>query len=302
MRARSTFLASLAIAATACSIALSTDAEQCATDADCADRGFAGATCVDTVCVAPTATIDGGDSGADAGDPKWGCLGNVTWPAQDPTVKVLYRGHFLTALTEAPIANLDVKACGRLDVDCTSPIASGTTDADGYVNLDVPKGFNGYLQMIADPALGIMPSVGAVLPPIEQGDAPDASIAAAVSIHLITKAAFDGLLAQIGASADPALGHVFGLAVDCAGKPAAKVSIHAGTVSTSTIAYYTAATGIPSVTAQETAQAGEAGFINLPVGSATISATSNEVSKKIGEYSAMVRAGTITYLPMPPAP
>ena len=56
------------------------------------------------------------------------------------------------------------------------------------------------------------------------------------------------------------------------------------------------------MTAQETAQAGEAGFVNLPPGSAQLTATANDASKKVGEYATTVRAGTITYLPMPPSP
>jgi hypothetical protein len=288
----------------ACSLALSTDAEQCTVDADCATRGFTSTACVQSVCV-PKDAADGGDAGSDADaavDPKWGCIGSVTWPASDPTQTVNFRGHFLTALTEQAIVGLDVKACGRLDVDCTTPLAAGTTDVDGYVNLTVPKNFSGFLQMIAAPADGIMPSIGLILPPQETSDPPDASIAAAVSVHLITKAAFDGLLLQINKTADPAQGHLFGLAVDCTGQPAAKVAVHADTISPQTIAYYTASTGIPSTTAQETASAGEAGFINLPPGTETITATSNQVMKKLGDYSALIRAGTITYLPMPPAP
>lgn len=293
-------LAAAAIAP-ACSLLASTDGVQCTTDADCASRGFSGATCQASVCVTAS-TSDAGDAGNDAGDPKWGCVGSVSWGVQDPSETVLYRGRFLTALTEQPIAGLEVKACGRLDADCTTPFATAKTDAEGYANLLVPKFFNGFYEFNPPVDAGIMPSISLALPPPETSAQADASIPAAISIHLITEAAFGALLAQIGATADPQLGHLFGLILDCTGAPTARVSLHAGTITPTTIAYYTSASGLPSVTAQETAQAGEAGFVNLPPGSAQLTATANEISKQIGEYAATVRAGTITYLPMPPSP
>lgn len=295
----SAVLAAAAIAP-ACSLLASTDGVQCTTDADCASRGFSGATCEASVCVTAS-TSDAGDAGSDA-DTKWGCVGSVTWGVQDPSETVLYRGRFLTALTELPIADLEVKACGRLDADCTTPFATAKTDAEGYANLLVPKYFNGFYEFNPPVDSGIMPSISLALPPPETSAQADASIPAAISVHLITATAFNSLLNQIGATPDPQLGHIFGLILDCTGVPAARVSLHASPITPSTIAYYTTASGVPSVTAQETAQAGEAGFVNLPPGSAQLTATANDASKKVGEYATTVRAGTITYLPMPPSP
>src|SRR5688572_7893563 len=48
-----------------CSVLVEQDRVQCSVDADCADRGLAGAVCVDSICQP---------------EPKWGCLGSVTWP------------------------------------------------------------------------------------------------------------------------------------------------------------------------------------------------------------------------------
>jgi hypothetical protein len=291
----------------ACSIVVSTESQQCKVDGDCTAHGFSNAVCAQSVCVT-RANIDGGGgsggsggggTGGDAAVEPWSCIGNVTWPSEDPAQMVNFRGRYLSAFDETPIVGLSVKACEPYDLDCAMSKASGTTDKDGYVNLSLPKNFKGFLSTQAP---GVVPGIGYILPPQSKSDALDAVIPTNVAVHLITEQLFNGLLNQVKQMADPTMGHLFGLAVNCNNEVAEHVSITAAPTSPATFGYYSASDGFPSVTLKETSTKGEAGFINLPSGSVTVTATSNDVMKKLGDYAVFIKAGTITYLPLPPAP
>lgn len=288
-----------ALAGAACSLALATDAEQCSNDADCEARGFTGTTCVATVCVAKA--VDDGGSDAST-DPKWGCIGQVDWPAQDKATKVLSRSRVVHAISEKGIADMDVLVCDRFDPDCAAPLGSTKSDAEGYVTVEVPKYFAGFLELTPPAGSGLIPSIAYVLPPPDADQAADAGIPAGEALHIFADYELGGLLSQIGAAADPTLGHLFALTTDCRGKAASGVTLHVGTVSPKTLSYYSDSTGLPSLSLTATSTVGEAGYVNLPTGVASLTTFSNEAGKQMGSYSAVIRAGTVTYIPLPPSP
>ena len=301
MRGHTFFLAAgVALAAWGCTLLLPSDVTQCKVDADCAARGFAGTRCVSNVCVAGAA-----DAAADVQpvDPAWGCIGSVTWGKQDSAQKVWYRARYLKLISDDPVVGMTVQACNRLDPACQSPVGSGTTDSDGYVNLQVPKFFEGSLFLTPPASFPEMvPSIDTVIPPPGADAILDASIPTSSAAELASAAQLNFLLAQIQSQLDPNLGHVFGFVVDCQGKTASNVSLRINPKDKSTIQYYADTNGTPSITATQTSQIGEAGFINAPTGVVTIEATVNSISKKLGTYTVLVKPGTITYLPIPPAP
>jgi hypothetical protein len=288
-----------ALAGAACSLALATDADQCTVDADCEARGFTGTTCVAKVCVAKTADDGGSDAST---DPKWGCIGHVDWPAQDKTIKVLSRSRMVHAISETGIAGIDVKVCDRFDPDCAAPLGTAKSDAEGYVTVEVPKYFAGFLELTPPAGSGLIPSLAYVLPPPDADQAADADIPAGEALHIFADYELNGLLSQIDATADPTLGHLFALTTDCTGRAAAGVTLHVGTVASKTISYYSDSTGLPSLSLTATSTVGEAGYVNLPTGVATLTTFSNEAGKQMGSYSAVVRKGTVTYIPLPPSP
>lgn len=292
----------------ACSVLLDADVVQCHVDADCAGKiGSASLTCVDKVCVEVADASPGVDAAdaADAApvDPIWGCLGKVTWGVEDTSATVVLRSRFVRFLGEAPVTKMTVKACGRLDPDCTLPYASGPTDDGGYVNLPVPKNFLGFLILTPPATFSTMvPSLVALVPPPDKDSDLDASIPGNLAPHLTSTGELNALLAQIDTKVDPALGNLLGIVLDCEGNPASGVSLRINPTDRTTVSYYTDSTGTPSVTAQETAQRGEAGFIKMPTGPVTITATVNALSRKMGTYTVLSRAGHITYLPISPGP
>jgi hypothetical protein len=171
------------------------------------------------------------------------------------------------------------------------------------VNLQLPKFFEGSLYLAPPTTFpDMVPSIEMVIPPPEKDQSLDASIPTNIAAHLASAAELNYLLAQIQSSLDPNLGHVLGIVLDCQGNPTSGVTLRINPKDKSTIQYYTDTTGVPSVTANETAQRGEAGFVNAPTGAVTIEATVNALSRKMGTYTAIVKAGNITYLPMSPAP
>jgi hypothetical protein len=304
------WLASFCAAATAissCSLLLGTESVQCKSDADCNAHGLAGSTCVSNVCVT-TAADSGVDMGADVPvdtgpvDPKWGCLGSVKWEPSDPTKTIQHRERFVEALSEAPVVGMVVKDCPPLDVNCTASTHSATTDDAGYMTITLAKSFSGYLQLT--PAAGslLLPSLTAVNPPPTIDSDLDAELPVPQAAHMLQQDQLDAMLALIGSKTDPKYGHILGIVLDCAGQPTSDVSILIGTKTDQTISYYTDSSGTPSLTLTQTGPRGEAGFVNLPTGPATVTATANSVSKRHGSYTVLVKPGQITFLPMPPSP
>lgn len=288
----------------ACSVLLDADVVQCSADSDCAGRGFANTKCVSKVCTGGVDAALADVADAASFDPKWGCLGSIKWGAQDITApKVLLHQRYVRLLGEAPVADMTVTACGRLDPACSVSLGSGKTDADGYLNMLVPKYFEGYLSLDPPATFPTMvPSLDTILPPPEKDGDPDASILNNVAAHLTSTGEINALLAQIGTTLDPALSNILGIVIDCQGNPASGVSIRIDVRDKKTVGYYSDDTGTPSITAQETAPRGEAGFLNTPTGPVAVEATITSLNKRLGRYTVIAKPGHITYLAMVPGP
>lgn len=288
-----------------CQALLSSDVVQCNADSDCAARGaaFAGTRCESHVCRA-TSSADAGPEGGDGApaDPKWGCLGKITWASQSPTekVRVLQRFHRLVGGT--PIVGLHIKACASLDPECVTPLTEADTNASGDAILEVPRNFRGYFHMPVGPSSfpNMAPSLVALYPPPDK-DVLKPPAEGAVPI-LVSIAELDTLLLQVKSAADPSLGHVFGFAVTCDGAPAAGVSLRTSIKDSKTVQYYYEGNGTPSVTAQESDATGNAGFLNLPTGVVSLETQVPSLARRAGSYSVLVKKGTVTVIDLVPTP
>jgi hypothetical protein len=281
----------------ACSVILEAETVQCTQSEDCAGIGADGATCVEGLCRVGAATASGGGgAGGGAADPKWGCLGKVVWDEEDPTVPVAHSATFRRLFGEAPIVDMKVTACTPLDAECQEPVASGTTDDTGRVDLALFKGFGGF--MVPEPPASfpeMSPSVVVVSPPLSGEN----SLGVPVHLTSIDELGFAAEILEV--VPNPELGHIFGLTMDCTQQPAGGISVKVDTVSAETVTYYLNASGLPSKTAGETSVTGNAGFVNVPPGYVTVTATSAEVGK-VGTLTVLVRAGFITFVPVGPSP
>jgi hypothetical protein len=309
-------LAALALAAAflgaACSLLLDTSAEQCTTTADCVARGgdFAAMQCVDRVCV---------PSSGDAG--PWGCLGDVTAP-QPGSGNVQVVVPLVDLSTQKPVTAADVSAvvCAKIDVNCSSPLATTQPDASGLLHLTIPAGFDGYV--LIEPVLPVGPDGGASDGGASDGGASDAGEAGLPDIFVPSIVFFNppietdttyavivlvrtselGNIAGIeGTTLDPSLGAVFMQTEDCNGAAAAGVSVALDSTTASTQGFYFKG-GLPALNAPSTDVTGYAGFVNAPLGSRTVTGTVAATTQRIGTATVFTRPSTISYTVLAPSP
>lgn len=272
--------------AQACTAVVNGGEEQCASDQDCADRGFAGAICVEQTCQ-PLAI-----------DPVWGCLGNVTEPEPDPTRTVEF-SILLTFAVGGGTASQDtvVDACDKLDIACTGnnpDLPTGIRpDAEGMITMAVPEGFDGFVQIIGPEIVDSRVYVGRPLvgpPPVD-------------AIELFRPGDIELLATLTGEEPDPTRGSAVVLAIDCSGEGAGGVRFETPNADDSTIAFYliNQAPALPPA-ATATDLDGFGGFFNLPAGAAVVRAIRDEDDVFIGESSFQVLADTISYVLVAPTP
>lgn len=279
-------IACCALWGSACTVIVSADEEQCASDADCVDRGFPNAACVDALCV------DG------AGDPIWGCLGNVVEPDPDPTQTVEFPIRLVYA-TDGTGVGTDavVDICDKLDVGCTGAdpkFPKGLSpDADGTINVVVPEGFDGFVRVTHTEIVDARVYVGRPLlgpPGIEE-------------VQLFRPIEFDFLAAMAGQTPDPDRGTAIVLAVDCQGGKGSGVRLETPNGDGETLEWYLVnQTPTPPPTANATDVDGFGGFFNLPTGGAVVRAYREEDDAYIGESSFQILADTISFVQVAPTP
>jgi len=264
----------------ACSVIVEPNRQQCSVDADCTKRGgaFAGATCVDTVCVPP------------APDPTWGCLGQVVWPPARPG-KVNVTAQFRDAVTGAPLMGVVVNVCRKQDFQCLMPIASGLQPADtGDLTFQVDSGFDGFLEMNL---AGALPGLFFFYPPVTEDRV-------LVGVPLLSKYILDTIGSLSGKPYLPEKGVALLAAMDCRNQFAEGVHIWSTDADQDTAAFYVIQK-IPNSSATYTDTSGQGGLINLRPGSVAIQGTLQD-GRTIGTVTVVVRAGGVTYTSMVPAP
>lgn len=283
----------LSVGVASCSALLRADADQCAATSDCTQKGFASSVCSDGMCVQSLATDAGSDGSS---DPAWGCVGSISWPPQDDTRQVTTEGRMLGLFSEAPIVGSTVRACAGIDFLCTRPIATATTDARGIYSIKVPFAFRGFLEVTHAAGASVMPLLLPYTAPPVADQAVDAE-----PVHVPTESELQGLLQVIGRELVPEAGHVFGLTVNCQGKPTSGVVLQAAPVLAQSLAFYTDESRLPATTQTSTSSRGEGGFINLPVGPVTLR-YSREAGQAVGSLTVPVRKGAITAAVLGPTP
>ena len=270
--------------------------------------------CVNRVCVASDGGTDTGpDVVVDAG--PWGCLGNVTVDAAPPgNVNVIVPLVDLTSQKGLTAADVFGRICAKIDVNCNSPLPNGdagvilSPDGQGLLHLTIPAGFDGFV--LIDP---IIPDGGA---PSDAGDAgpPNVFVPSLVFFNpplehdvlyttiVMVKTSELGQIAQVeGTTIDPQYGAVFMETVDCNAKASAGVSVVIDSQTSTTQGFYFKG-GLPALNAPSTDQTGYAGFVNVPLGTRTVTGTLQATQQKIGTATVFTKASTISYTTMAPSP
>jgi hypothetical protein len=263
-----------ALACSACSVVVSTPKEQCAVDADCDARGFANAACESSVCVPKQ-------------DPIWGCVGHISGEVGTGMVHI----HFLLldVVYNSPLAKADVKLCSKYDTTCATPIYKQmpVDPKTGAVDFDVPANFLGYLDVVDPDHLEILLFV----------DTTTDSGALDPEILVPTEGIVSNIAKQAHVMYDDTKSLILLRTTDCRIKTTGGVSM--SIFPQSGIGFYLI-DSVADTTASVTDAAGNAGFVNVDVGTPTITGTLGPHGETIGKVTTLTRAHTASYVVMHP--
>ncbi len=299
------FYAAILSTLAGCSLAFDYDAEQCESTTDCEALGVDNGACVDGVCIAGeggTGAVGGGGNGGGgeggtggAPDPRWACLPDFEEP--EPEGNLVHSYKFENALDpETPVANLEIKLCALLDLDCATPIDMPVADSNGEVEISLAPNVDRYLAVTAD---GLMPAFVLLQKPVVIPQTQKV-------IRMASEAVLTSLAEAQGASYDPLKGVTIVLAVDCNDDRAEGVTIHSaqaeGDPDVEPFYFFN---DIPDINATETDVQGAGGYLNLPIGLIDYTTKygtegSTLPGTVIGSASFRARAGAITYVPIGP--
>jgi hypothetical protein len=262
-------LLALTASTLSCSVLIDTTDKQCSSDTDCTNLGdaFAGSVCTANVCVKPVAV---------------GPLSPVGCPMIDaspnPTVTLSFKVSFAAASPAMP-KPFTILACKRLDTPCDGPVGMATAAPGVLVDLKVPTGFLGFLQVTNPDTVSSMVFLG--LPAQQDTRFWDLTIPRLQDVALIGFATNTDI--------DPTLSTLVMIARDCDRTPLAGV---AATNSTGGTGFYFLAMA-PDKTLMATTDEGAAGFTNVPAGTAILGGTFN--GHLMSPTSVEARSGWFSY-------
>jgi hypothetical protein len=230
-----------------------------------------------------------------------GCAGKP-WPAFAAASLGVHLT--ITSFTAAtPFPGVLVKVCGATDHDCTSPLDTATTGADGTVDVTMPTGpggEGGYFDFsgpsIAPTALELE-FVNLVSSRADE-DKPMINIGAS-TLDLNTWGLLRG---SYNLPQDPGTRSRFFIqAKSCGGSNLPGVTVTSSSADSEAVFGYVAG-GLPSKTATETDSSGLAGWENHPAGPTTITITKASTRQKLLTYDYFVRSGVVVAVALPPGP
>jgi hypothetical protein len=196
-------------------------------------------------------------------------------------------------VSQKPPVGLEVSACRKTDVTCSNELAS-FVDSDGsaVIELDLPRGFDGFLEVRSDDAL-----TGLVYftRPLEQSQLN--RVLGVVAPTTLT------LLASVSnTTVDPETGLVVMQAFDCMDVSVGGIHFEAGENSGTPFYIVDSAPSLESMVSVRDGSSGTAigGFLNASPGFTIFSARIGVDGPLLGEFNALVRANAITYLDIYP--
>lgn len=220
--------------------------------------------------------------------PDWSCLD--TAPPEMPLVgprapQLLQSLQVLSSATNLVPPNVSVRACAQRDTECLAPLTPPTPiDAEGWVDLMLYEGFDGYLEITSP---GAVPSMLFYGQPLTNGRNVDPE--PAFLVEMDTALAFDRLF--LGREAFPNTGVINIRALDCQNAPAPAVQF---TLAPAAVGWYYVGE-IPVASAQATTESGVGGFSDVAPGTVVVTAELAEDGRPLAPpQSVFVRGGWFT--------
>lgn len=238
-----------------------------------------------------------GSSGAD-----WSCASeaSVSSPLPEDLQRPLTFSFRVTDfISGSPVTALEVRACFRSDLGCTSPATAPLNDdADGLVSLPLYEGFNGYVEITSD---GMLPTM---LFFANVWSAELLRLIAQVPITMLpvttlptsTLLEFNDGLAPPG---DPTGGLVTLVTFDCNGPYAAGVRLEIDPAAVP----FVFVDDLPVVNQNVTTAEGRGGFASVSPGVVVVTAYPDDGERAVSVDSFLVRSGWVTMQALiPPLP
>lgn len=251
-----------------CSAVVDSGRVQCSTDTDCTKRGaaFENTVCVESLCQAVDA---------------WSCAKHATLVAKS-TKPVSIDFTLFDAVSSKPASGVDAALCGKLDLECSSPMSTIKSDDMGAVQFNVAPLFDGYVQLTAD---GYDPTIIFLPPALEA--------TSLGQFPLTTMIATTVLGSQLGKPLLPGTGRVLTTITGCDMQTAGGISLSGENMGDDAAGFYSIS-GFPSFSATSTDSSGFAGFVNVAPGSVTLNAALEDGGERVGKVAIFVRAGYVS--------
>jgi hypothetical protein len=172
--------------------------------------------------------------------------------------------------------------CAKLDANCLFPIAQYQSDQAGQLDVEMPSGFDGYLQTEGD---GLYPML--FFPPnTRKQRAPG-------TLPMVANSFFGTMFSEVGGPISPDRTAIMTTALDCMGKPAPGLMLATPQADERTVGYVIQG-GLPSRTALATDGSGAGGFVNIKLGNAVITSTMAASNRPVGTVAVQTRSGYLT--------
>jgi hypothetical protein len=226
---------------------------------------------------------------------NWSCVGKVTWQfAKAPTSTLTM--HLLDISSQKAIPRAQVRACLRDDLDCLSPVFTGTADDTGVIDVVVQRaptgtGFQGYLEITAS---GYVPTLFFLAWPLAEPHS-------VINVLVAGQSNIQNSASLIGITLDPSRGQIGAQATDCFFLAAQNVQIAADNIDDQTTRVYSAGNAL-SKSATQTDTSGYAFFFNAPTRAVTLHVTPTATGVESSRVGAFVRAGAQSMLLLVPTP
>jgi hypothetical protein len=227
----------------------------------------------------------------------WSCLRDTRGPerivpAPSGAQRIVQSLQVISITTGLVPPGATARACSQADTACISPVTpSVPVNPDGWVDLPVYEGFDGYIEIDAE---SIVPTLLFYAAPLTEAGRIDAT-----PLALVEKNVLPNLSNATGMAQSMDLGLVYLRAFDCQAAPAPDVSF---TLDREGWEWYFVG-DLPSSTATATTESGLGGFINVAMGVAVVNAEILELGRSVTEpQSLLVRPGWMSGLRFIPEP
>jgi hypothetical protein len=222
------------------------------------------------------------------GDADWSCLTDQrprSGIAMNPARPLTYAMQVINLISEAPLQEVQARACFRGDVRCANPVTPPVSAvSDGTLLVTVYEGFDGYLEITSPGMVSTLlffpdPWSAELLTALEQ-----------LPVSALPSAVLPGLAESARVQIDPGAGIVAMSSYDCIGPGASGVRFEIDTPGVP----FVFVDRLPVAYRDVTSADGNAGFVNVPPGIVAVSAFPAEDMGEASVDTLLVRTGWVT--------